>query len=246
MSFSTYQPSILPAWLQGPNGLAYAGALGSLKDTLGNYVRAAATAGCPLATMPDALPAIGYERQLIRGPAETDAQYAERLRTAFDAWGMAGTPLGMLLQIEVLYPGIPVVIVQQAARAFTLNPDTSLPALQRLVITNLNGGGWVFDANSGLPPSQGFWSRFGVLFPGPLPPTWTDIESPPTTSTAPTTAEVNNLIAIVNKWRPAKATAVWIKVVTSGLIWGWPVTNLWGNSGLTWGGTVCTWATTPY
>ncbi len=248
-SYEQYQPSILPAWLQGPNGLAYAGVLGKLKDQISDNAKAAATVGMPTAARPDALPVIGFERQLVRGPAESDAQYAERLRTAFDAWALAGTPLGMLLQIEILYPGIPVVIVQQAARAFTLNPDTSLPPLQRLVIQTLGGGGWRFDTNGGLPLSQGFWSRAAVLFPGPLPTSWNDITSPPTATApnAPTVAEVNTLIKVINQWKPAKVTMKYIAVLVAGRMWGYPPSQQWGAGTGTWGGsTVIKWQTTPY
>ncbi len=246
MSFEAFQPSILPAWLQGPVGLAYAATLGRLKDQLSNDAIAAATAGMPQSTRADCLPAVGYERQLAKGPAESDAQYAERLRTAWDAWKMAGTPLGMLLQFEILYPGVPIVIIQQAKRAFQLNPDTSLPALDRLVITPMPAG-WTFDDNGGLPPQEGFWSRFTVLFPGPLPPTWVDIESPPTDGTFPSKSEVNQIIAVGNKWRPAKALWVSIIVVVSGRVWDWPISQAWDDPGLVWnGGSTVEWQTTPY
>lgn len=247
-SYEQYHPSILPAWLQGVNGLAYAGVLGALKDEISNAARAAAVVGMPYGGPTDALPAIGYERGLPRYQSETQSQYSGRLRLAWDAWERAGTPLGMLLQLEVIYPRIPIVLVQQAGRAFYLNPDTSLPASDRLVIVTLPHGGWRFDSNGGLPLAQGFWSRFGVIFPGPLPVTWTSVQSPPGPATAPDTAEVNTIIALVNKWKPAKATAMWIKVMRGRQLWGWPPGRKWGDSGLKWGGgsPSVTWNTTGY
>ncbi len=249
-SFEEYQPSILPAWLQDINGTNYAGVLGRLKDTVSNYARAAAVGGMPAECIAGLLPAIGYERQLPRGPAESEAHYRERLRTAWEAWRRAGTPLGMLLQFEVLYPGIPIVIVQQARRAFTLNPDTSLPDGERLIILPLPAGSWRFDRNGGLPVEQGFWSRFGVIFPGPLPPTWTSVISPPDGASAPTAAEVNTLIAVGNKWKPAKATWKWIKVAVGGArMWGYPPTMKWADPDLVWGmgsGSIVTFNTTGY
>jgi len=248
-SFAQYQPSILPAWLQNQAGLDWAGVLGNLKDMVSNAARGAAVVGMPYAGGPsDALVAIGFERQLQRGISESDAAYAERLRLAWDAWKRAGSALGILLQLEVLYPGIPIVIVQQAHRAYYLNPNTSLDPFDRLVVVPLTNG-WRFDANGGLPLSEGFWSRFGVIFPGPLPPTWTSIVSPPTTVSDPDVNEVNGIINVINKWKPAKATAKWIKVIPSGaLMWGWPPSQLWGGGGLVWGGSasVVTWNVTPY
>ncbi len=244
-SYEAYQPSILPAWLQGPNGLAYAGVLGALKDEISNGARYAAVAGMPYAgQQADTLAAIGRERGLPRYPSETDAQYQGRLLGAWEAWERAGTPLGIMLQLEVIYPGIPIVLVQQAARAFYLNPDTSLPPLERLVIVDLPGGGWRFDANGGLPLNQGYWSRFGLIFPGPLPPTWVSVVEPPTTGTAPTLAEVNAITSLILKWKPAKATFMWTKVLVSGRMWGWPPDQVWGVG--VWGGEVVTFNPTLY
>lgn len=245
-SFAEYQPSILPAWLQGPNGLTYAGVLGSLKDDISNGARYAATAGMPYSgQQPDVLAAIGYERGLPRYPSETDAQYQGRLLGAWEAWERAGTPLGILLQLEVIYPGIPIVLVQQAERAFYLDMNTSLPPLERLIIVTLPGGGWTFGANGGLPLNQGFWSRFLLIFPGPLPPTWVGVVSPPTALTEPSLAEVNAITSLVLKWKPAKATFMGTWVVTSGTEWGWPL-QTWGQGGLVWGGSVVKFDPTLY
>lgn len=234
MSYEAYQPSILPAWLQNQAGLDWAAVLGNLKDRVLNGVRTAAISGMPLVGPVDALPAIGYERQLVRGISETDEQYALRLWGAWEAWKRAGTPLGILLQLEALYPGVPMVLVQQAHRAYSLDPDTTLPTDDRLIITYLPGG-WRFDANGGLPLSEGHWNRFGLLFPGPLPPTWVDVQAPPTPSTLPSINEVNTITSVVLKWKPAKALFMGTWVVVSGRVWGWPPTQAWGDPGLLWG-----------
>ena len=248
-SFEQYQPSILPAWLQNQAGLDYAGTLGQLKDEISNAARTAAVCGMPEVAPVSALAAIGFERQLPRGISETDQQYAARLRQAFTAWKRAGSALGILLQLELLYPTIPIVIVQQAHRAYSLNPDTSLDPFDRLIVTSLPSG-FRFDDNGGLPLEEGFWSRFGVIFPGPLPPTWSSIVSPPTSISSPSLDEVNNIINITLKWKPAKATLMWVKAITpGGLMWGYPPTTIWGSGTISWGGsggTVITWNPTPY
>jgi hypothetical protein len=48
--------------------------------------------------LPDALAAVGDQLQIPRGLTEADASYAERLRTALDAWRQAGTARGLLSQ----------------------------------------------------------------------------------------------------------------------------------------------------
>lgn len=244
-NYESYQPSILPAFLAGVNGLAYAATLGELKDTISDEARAAAVVGMPNALQPEALPAIAFERQLQRGLAETDAQFAERLRTAPDAWQLAGTPLSILLQLEVIYPTTPMYLVQQAVRAYGLQPPVPGGTIyDRLVIYTLPGGGWVFDNNSGFPLTEGFWSRFSLLIYDP-PSTWTDIVEPPTSLTAPTLNEVNDITKIVLKWKPAKATFMGTIVRISGPIWDWPP-DLWDAPGLDWNGTGVTFAPTLY
>ncbi len=250
-NFQSYQPSILPAWLQNQAGLDYAAVLGALKDQIGNAVRTAAVCGMPEVAPVDALNAIGFERQIIRGVSETDQQYASRLRQAFTAWKRAGSATGMLLQLEALYPGIPIVIVQQAAQAYYLNPDTSIANDERLVTVTLADGGWRFDDNGGLPPSQGHWNRFAILFPGPLPPTWVDVQSPPTAMTDPDINEVNNILAIGGKWRPAKALFQYVQVTVggAGYVYDWPDTFKYNASGFTYNGgatSVVRWRTYPY
>lgn len=244
-TFKNYQPSILPGFLSGPNGFAYAGVLGNLKDQIGNDVRAAAVVGMPNALQPDALPAIAFERQLQRGLAETDAQFAGRLQQAFDAWKLAGTPLAILLQLEILYPTTQIAIITQAGLVFTLLPPAvGLTIFDRLVITEIPGG-WSFDGNNGLPNVNGFWSRFCLLIYDP-PASWTSITVPPTSGTSPSLNEVNDLTKIVLKWKPAKATFMGTIVRTSGLLWGYPPSQNWGDPGLVWGGTSSTFAATLY
>lgn len=237
----------MPAWLGGPNGLAYALALGTLKDQLATRAGYGAQVGLPLVAPPDALPAINFERQIGRGPGTTDAQYAAALADAWNAWPKAGTPLGILLAIEILYPGVPVYLIQQASFAFTLDIDKTLDPYARLKIITLPAGGWKFDNNGGLPYNQGFWNRFGILFPGPWPASWTSPASPPTSMSAPTLNEVNSLIGVVNKWRNGDAAFQWIKLIPSGVrVWGWPQGGQWGQGNWGAGGSVITWQSTPY
>lgn len=260
MSYRSYQTTNGPPWMLGPQGIKWQASLGEIKDALVGSLRTAIKYHSPTYAAEDpsgeALAHIGADRLLERAPAESDDAYAARLRMAWVAWQRAGTPLGLLLALEVYYPTARVMLVQQAKWAYSLDPDTTLEPEQRLEFTELGDirgePGWWFDNNSGLPPSEGFWSRFGVLFPdsGALPPGWGPLTtfSPPGPTTDPTTAEVNQLIRLIQLWKPAKATAEWIKVVADGNIWGMPPTLQWGGAGLNWGSaTVVTWsASTEY
>ncbi len=90
---------------------------------------------------------------------------------------------------------------------------------------------WRFDDKTD------FCSRFALLFPGPLPASWTDIQNPPTSTSAPSLNEINMIKQIVQRWRNAEATFMGIYVLTSGLMWGYPIDQVWGASTGNWGGT---------
>lgn len=153
-------------------------------------------------------------------------------------------PVGLLLALEVAgYTGI--ALVQQAKHYFTLNPDTTLDAFDRIQIGTYPGNpsGWGFDLNWGLPPEEGLWHRFGVVFPNAaIPAGWTNILNPPTDVSAPTRAEVNNIRRIIRLWKPAKAYCYGIYVQVAGAMWGWPPAQTWGAMGLVWGGSGVIWA----
>lgn len=260
MSYRSYQTTNGPPWMLGPQGIKWQAGLGDIKDKLLGSLRTAIKYRFPTYAKDDpsgqALALIGADRLLDRAPGESDDDYAARLRMAWEAWQRAGTPLGLLLAIEVFYPTATFLLVQQAKWAYSLDPDTSLAPEDRLELDQLGDirgePGWWFDNNAGLPPSEGFWSRFGLLFPdsAALPAGWGPIPtvSPPGPTTDPTTDEVNQLIRLVQLWKPAKATCEWIKVVTAGNIWGMPPSLQWGAAGLNWGSsTVVTWSgSTPY
>ena len=244
MSYEEWRKSRGPSWLKGPNGLAWQGAHGRLSDSLVALWKEAVKSSFPMEAPADALDYLGSEIGIPRSQVDANASYAIKLRRAWEVWPFAGTPLGMLLAFEAAgYPAGMVHFIQQEAHAFTLNTDTTLAPSARLVKISLNGGFWTFDAN------RAFWSRFGILFgdPANLPAGWAaGAVSPPTGASTPTLNEVNGMIRMVNKWRRSAASFQWIRVVTSGNIWGWPPSLNWGAAGLVWGGTVVSWGPAEY
>ncbi len=257
-TYAGYLATAGPSWLQRPNGVAYLGGIGATLDQCVDWYKAGVKASFPglAGTNGDdlALGYLGTEIGMPRGPGETSAHYGERLRKAWEIWPWAGTALGVLLALETQgytsANGAPVLI-QQAGYAYTLTvADPTMPPVApetRLVRTTLNNvmgePGWSFDNNGGLPPSQGLWSRFGVLFPKPLiAPSWNAPASPPLDGSHPSRTEVNNIISTVLKWKNAKSFCVWIKAWESGAIWGWPVSQQWGIGAQNWGGVVWTWS----
>jgi len=241
-TFETWRKSWGPSLLKGENGQAWQAAHGQLNDELVYRWKLAVASAFPMEAPADALPYLGAEVGIPRSPADSDDTYRAKLRRAWEVWPFAGTPLGMLLAFEAAgYDAGQVVLVQQQAHGFSLNTNTALAPGARLVKYDLAGGRWDFDGTWTL------WNRFGVLFPDSsnLPTGWAaGAVSPPTTISTPTLGEVNGIIQLIGKWKRAATLPQWIRVCTSGGMWGWPPDQAWGDPGLVWGGTVVQWSAT--
>ena len=105
-SYREWLSRTAPTWLRDPNGEAWLEEHGREADNAMAATRDSVKARGPgfAGANGDALALLvtGSERQLPRGPADTDSVYGERLRRAWSAWERAGTPLGLLLALEVL------------------------------------------------------------------------------------------------------------------------------------------------
>lgn len=246
-SYREWLPSIAPAAFKRPQGQAYLAQYGAEADAVVARAKAAIEARAPGAGPSDALPFIGAERQIIRGPGDTDDSYAERLRRAWETWELGGKQYGILMALRALgytaTNGDPL-LVQVNGLGYQLT-DSDATDGSNIVLTDLGGNPnlpgnppwWMFDSDLS---SGAFWSKFALVFPS-IPSGWTDIQNPPTPSTAPTLDEVNLIRRVVNKWKGAKATFVAIAVITGGELWGWPV-GTWGDPGV-WGGSSVEWTT---
>ncbi len=195
MSYVTWFQNLNIPWLTGgPNAQKYWAAIGSVFDDQVANLKAAVKCRFPTLAPSDALGFLGDERQLDRGPQETDPGYALRVRGAWETCPRAGTPAGLLLALY--YGGFPgAVVVQQNGYAFELGAQgASVPAPKVaydfgdanfvLWVTQLGtnpaiGGTkpipagtvpwWAFDATDLDAVLGQFASRFAVLFPQPLP-----------------------------------------------------------------------------
>lgn len=267
-SYRDYLVQLAPPFLRGPNGTAYLEAHGEQIDEVLSDVKTAVKQRMPTECEADALPYIGSERQIDRGPNDTDETYAERLRRAWERWAIAGSPTGILLALydQGYTPtnGAPTLVQQNGLAHRLESPDTAVPAGTTSVeipdrddlvrwITLLGpnpaiGGNqplaagvtewWSFDATSLDAESNQYNGRFGLLFPE-LPSGWTTPTDPPVAD--PTLEEVNMIRRLVNRWRPGTRRFMGIWVLASGLMWGWPPDMAWGDPGLVWGGDVVNW-----
>lgn len=94
--FEHYQVDLSPPWLQTAEGAAFQRAFGRLKDRLIARAKEAVKSAYPEHAPADALPYIGGDVMLERGPTESEESYRARLGAAFDAWRYAGTKKGLL------------------------------------------------------------------------------------------------------------------------------------------------------
>lgn len=108
MSYVRYRlDRLTPPWLLDAVGAAWQRVLGEAQDALIEAAKAAALAGYPEHAPADALPVIGDERRIERGPGESEDSYRERLRTSFEAWVWSGTKRGLLAAFHAA--GFPLV-----------------------------------------------------------------------------------------------------------------------------------------
>lgn len=203
-TFKDYIVGSAPPWLNDPSGQAMLRAIGDGKDYLLDVAKQGVKARFPLLAPSDALNQIGGERQLPRGPGESTASYAARLRGAWDTWPWAGTPTGVLNALwDAGYTNVWLVV--QKGRVYTLN------ASRQLVVMNTSTDG----ISSFTFPSPNFWSTFLAYFPHPHPASWIANGVPSSSSD-----EANLIRGLIQKWKPGFSTFSRVVIADTGLLWG--------------------------
>lgn len=239
-------PTQAPGWLRRGAGDAWLEETGGALDQNLGRVRQAAKGPLPLSDDAEALAYVGRERQMVRGPAETEAAYRARCHDAWEAHAHAGSAYGILQQLRALgytaTNGNPV-LVQQNGLGLSLDASGALG--KTLLGPNPPIGGnqplapgvtewWTFDALGTDANNDQYNARFGLLFPS-VPAGWAAPTDPPVVG--PTLAEVNTIRRVVNQWRAGEARFMGIWLKTTGFMWGWGMT--WGA--FVWGGGVVYW-----
>jgi hypothetical protein len=140
---------------------------GVILDAVTDALRDGVKARMPGVGTPAALPFIGNDRKIIRGPNETDASYAGRLSRAFHDWRHAGSAISVAQQVlAYITPVTPRIRVVSSTIDFTSGDrlDTWV-TLENGVVTflQLDPGVWNWDsATEALQPSR-FWV---IVYPG--------------------------------------------------------------------------------
>lgn len=170
-------------------------------DGLDEWVRQAVKARFPELAPDDAIPFIGRDRQIRRGPNESRQSYVARLLLWLQAWHFAGVGFSLLEQLAANMSPSPtrVRIVTQNGVWYTLEPDGT-SSIQHVVPSN-----WDWDGRSA------FWARFWVIIYGPqslwpVGPIWGDGTRWGDGSGWGTDApafEVSLAQSLVSEWKPA-------------------------------------------
>jgi hypothetical protein len=166
-------------WLTATNGLNELRSYGSVIDGGVVSLTDAVKARFPDYAATDALGEIGNDRLLLRGPSETDENYATRLKYAWDDWARAGTFLELLVQLH--WTGFEgAVIAQQNGLVFSLSaaPTAGEDPTPLLVVntpTTINSLTSMTSPSQPVVPAGSNWwtidqstefgSRFVVLLP---------------------------------------------------------------------------------
>ena len=226
MGYRDFIKGLAPAWLRNAVAQMWLDVFGQAMDDAIARAQGAAQLKSPTSPTTDLPPedrllAIGGERQIIRGYADTLTAFSDKLVLAWERWYYGGTALGLLRVLNDLgYTQAKVMIRNRIAY--------SLDGSGNLVRTTLPAGSWF--------TGSGFWNEFDIFFavaptPGTGAPSDWSVALP-----SPTSDEVLALKKQIALWKPAHARACRIVVLGSGNLWGWPTSLTWGAGGLTWGG----------
>lgn len=112
MNWRDWTANMMPPWLKANWGERFVGVHALLADTLSEALAEAMKVRWVREETfpPDALVHLGFNRNLERYPAETDAQYKARLDDAWNSWPLAGDETSIVDQLAAAgYPGCTVI-----------------------------------------------------------------------------------------------------------------------------------------
>lgn len=225
MGFRDSFARISPPWLAEDVSSRINYALGVVLDAMSDRVREGVRARMPGVGTPDALPFIGNDRQIDRGPSESATGYAARLTRAFDSWRVAGNARELLAQTRAYFlPSPPPIrIVNDRSVWHSIDPTTG--EVTRSIASPPNWT-WDDDASSATPtPASPRWWRAWLVIDSSAGP-WRQwfygepgvtFGSGLTWGSTATEEEVQSIRRVVAKWKPAHAHARVILTFAAGL-----------------------------
>jgi hypothetical protein len=213
------QQNLGPPSTKLPNAQVVEGEYGAEKDVEAERARQGMLTALPGLTPVDALPFIAQERQIPKAASDTDATWAEALRTAWDAHARNTSHRRILEALD--------------RAGFPMGDPAGAHVMQRFKrYTWLTSSGgsfaegthppWTFDPTA----PRWMWNQFGIIF---------GADVPGLTVGSPMADLLNETI---DSLQPADGNFMGTWIIVSGPTWGWPVGTTWGQVGRNWGGGV--------
>jgi hypothetical protein len=212
--FRTARRALGPAWLTtGKDSLTVGFTLDALKDAFTERLRQGQLTRFPqqdpsgTPSPDDALAALGRDRGIVRGIAETSDHYAARMITWLDDHATAGNPFALMQQLAgYTGPGPAFRTVDVRGNWYSRDGEGNVSAL-------INQANWDWDSD---PYALTYWSRFWVIiYPNGLWSTAPALGSggplgtwPGTIGSTATLEEVSDIRGIVKSWKPAGTRCV--------------------------------------
>lgn len=187
-----------PPWLQKPNGAGFMRSFRTVLDALVARTVESVKLPMPGEGSPTALGYVGNDRNIERGPNQTDDGYVAQLRMAFDTWRNAGGARTLLTQLRAYFApsnGPPMRLVSNRATWHEIDPVTGV------VTKTIDGTNWDWD---GL--TDRWWRGWPIIDVTGLWELrlWGDgIWGDGVWGSTMTESEVISIRAIVAKWKPA-------------------------------------------
>lgn len=209
--------AIVPEWLDGFVAKRLMWSIGLVLDADWTLTEEGIKARMPGVGTPEALPYIGADRLIDKGPAESNESYAARLSSAFDTWRGAGNPYKLLEQLRSYFlPSPPALrVVSDNSIWHEIDPTTG-----DVTRTKVSPRNWVWDPFAAdltdtprwhrgwviIDSSNGPWSQWMLGEPG------VTLGDGHTLGSTATVDEVASVQRIVRRWKPQHVHAMHVIV----------------------------------
>jgi hypothetical protein len=151
MNFREAIKRFLPMrWAQGPKAQRFLHAIGLHVDAVAEQATEGMRARFPQYAPSDALAYIGKDRSIVRGPGETDEEYAARLLRWIDDQRIAGSANSVMQQVRGYLRSI-TSLTQSPPRMRLVNSTGTFQTLNSDGTFETYHGTWDWDGNSALP-----------------------------------------------------------------------------------------------
>lgn len=211
---------LMPSWLTTDEGGDVHGSLGVMMDAYAERARLGVLARFPEHAPSDAIAAISRDRKIIRGIAETDANYGTRALSWLDDHKTRGNPFALMKQLRgYLNADVRIRTVDSSGNWFTRDRDGTESVL-------LAQGNWNWN-NAPTIAGVTQWSRFWVIiYPTSAGQPWSQslawgngalwgtgqfgTSSTATIGTTATREQVADVRRIIAEWKPEGTKCEWI------------------------------------